>query len=162
MAHRTNRPRRTASRWQIQVLRLLGWRYSARREAWVHRVGQGRRGPVFSVFRPQDLGTLPEPDAALDAAIREARDRCDPTAPVLGATTHTRSVLVDQASADESEPPPLARRVPRRTAASRSGPEHREVTIDLGGDTVTVRVDGRPPAAPGRPHLAIAPTEATA
>ncbi|MCB0963726.1 MAG: hypothetical protein KDA98_10565 [Acidimicrobiales bacterium] len=32
----------------VRLLRALGYRYSYNREAWVHRVGGGRVGPVFT------------------------------------------------------------------------------------------------------------------
>ena len=54
MERRRARPRRIVSPRMVRVLRLLGWRYSLARRAWVHRIGGGRRGPVFRVIEEFD------------------------------------------------------------------------------------------------------------
>lgn len=42
------RRRRNASTFQIGLLKLIGYRYSHHRQAWVHRLLGGRHGPVFA------------------------------------------------------------------------------------------------------------------
>ena len=47
MERHHRRDRHVVSHRTISILRVLGWRYSMGRDAWVHRVGDGRIGPVF-------------------------------------------------------------------------------------------------------------------
>jgi len=44
---RPRRPRRIVSPRTVRILRALGYRYSRHCEAWVHRLGGRRFGPVF-------------------------------------------------------------------------------------------------------------------
>lgn len=53
MSRRPSRPRRSVSKPTIKLLRAAGWRYSATREAYVHRLGDGRIGPVFCEHAPE-------------------------------------------------------------------------------------------------------------
>lgn len=41
------------------MLRVLGYRYSYNREAWVHRVGGGRFGPVFTEVASFGVSEMP-------------------------------------------------------------------------------------------------------
>jgi hypothetical protein len=43
----SRRKRKQISPHALRVARLVGWRYSTSRRAWVHRVAGGRYGPAF-------------------------------------------------------------------------------------------------------------------
>jgi hypothetical protein len=58
MAHKP-RPRRTVSPRRLRMLRVVGFRYSASRDAYVLRLIGNRLGPVYKV--------APGPDRAPDA-----------------------------------------------------------------------------------------------
>ena len=47
MERHHRRDRHVVSHRTISILRVFGWRYSMGRDAWVHRVGDGKIGPVF-------------------------------------------------------------------------------------------------------------------
>jgi hypothetical protein len=59
MQDRPRRPRRMVSPSGLVVLRALGYRYSYNREAWVHRVGGGRFGPVFTEVASFGVSEMP-------------------------------------------------------------------------------------------------------
>lgn len=169
MSRRSNRPRRTASHRQIRVLRLLGWRYSTTREAYVHRVRGGRRGPVFAVPQAGTDAPAPHDDHITDAiraALGTSRDLAlsgaaapsGHAAPKAEADPVPAPASTASAPRAADDPPPLAQRTPRPAVAT---PSPAPVEVHLGGELRTVRVDGRPPRAPGRPHLAIAAADET-
>ena len=66
MERRRARPRRLVSPRTIRILRLLGWRRSLARQAWVHRLGNGRYGPVFRVA--EEFEPLPKARAITQAS----------------------------------------------------------------------------------------------
>lgn len=49
MARKTARPRRPISHRQAQLLKLVGFRYSASRDAYILRIAGSRVGPVFQI-----------------------------------------------------------------------------------------------------------------
>ena len=105
---------------QLRVLNTLGWRYSATPDAYVHRLAQGRIGPVFRTVDP-----LAHPDAVTDPILFEAL-----------VSRRRPKVVVD---AHEREP------LPRRAT-----PEPRpriavEVQLADHEPPRVVHVDGRPP-----------------
>ncbi|MFN8016983.1 MAG: hypothetical protein U0P45_02540 [Acidimicrobiales bacterium] len=118
MARRTNRVRRPVSDKQLKIARALGFRYSASRDAWVHRIGNGRRSPVL-VARTAEQ----ENGGVLDLHL-------------FDAMVAARMPKVRPAEART----PL----PRRTATER--PVY-EVEVRRRGDEPprVVQVDGRPP-----------------
>ena len=65
MDRRHARPRHVVSRRTLAVLRLLGWRHSLARQAYVHRLGNGRYGPVFRTV--DDFEPLPASRAITQA-----------------------------------------------------------------------------------------------
>lgn len=117
MARRTNRVRRPVSENQLKIARALGWRYSASRDAWVHRFANGRRGPVL-VPRTEEQ----ENGGVLDLHLFEA----------MVAARMPKVV-----------PPEQRAPLPKRTAER---PVY-EVEVRLRGDEPPrrVQVDGRPP-----------------
>ena len=58
MQERPRRPRRIVNPRTLRVLRILGYRYSFNREAWVHRIGGGRFGPVFTEIASTGLSEM--------------------------------------------------------------------------------------------------------
>ena len=99
--------------------RLIGWRYSSTREAWVPRLFRGRIGPVFV-----DQSYDPHPGLT-DLTLFEA-----PPAkmPVLMAHPHERDPL------------------PRRDAAPTREVSRVLARLSDGEEPRVVVVDGRPPA----------------
>lgn len=147
---------------------MLGWRYSTTREAYVHRLRGGRRGPVFAppgaAFDALDAHDDHLADA-IRAALDAPRDLALSGAPRRAEASGRATRVAEPdpvpapapaervATTGAGDPPPLARRTPRR-AEGIASPAPVEVHLD--GELRTVTVDGRPPRAPGRPHLAIA------
>jgi hypothetical protein len=126
MPRRPNRPRRAVTRRQLIALRAAGWRYSSTREAWVHRIGRGRIGPVFRLAA--DLGE-PEhntPDLTLFEALVAARQ--------------PRLVPAEQRT-------PLPRRIEARP------PTRVEVSLRPTEPPRPVVVDGRPPVRGTDPRV---------
>jgi hypothetical protein len=58
-ARATPRPRRRISARQSRALRLVGFRYSISRDAYVLRIVGNRFGPVFQVRRPEQPDQQP-------------------------------------------------------------------------------------------------------
>ena len=113
-----NRPRRMASPGTIRVLRLVGWRYSGAREAWVPRVFRGRVGPVFV-----DQSFDPHPGMT-DLSLFEAPPA---KTPILLAPEGQRTPL------------------PRRGLAGDRGVTRVFARLSDGEEPRVVVVDGRPP-----------------
>ncbi|MCB0972750.1 MAG: hypothetical protein KDA97_14690, partial [Acidimicrobiales bacterium] len=122
----------------------------------MHRIGHGRRGPVFSTHQAQELTALAGPDEHLAAAIVDVDRRRDRGAPLAAESTASSPPAPEAAhatapapgTAEEATapptpaetPPPLARRIPRRASLptpSVPTTSSHEVEVDLGGDTVT-------------------------
>ncbi len=59
MQERPRRPRRIVNPRTTRVLQALGYRYSYNREAWVHRIGGGRFGPVFTEIASRCAAVVP-------------------------------------------------------------------------------------------------------
>lgn len=124
MPRRTNRVRRPVSQTQIKIVRAIGWRYSANREAWVLRPFGGRFGPVFALRPDEEPENGGVPDLHLfEAMTRPRRPRVLP----------------------EDQRPPLPRRI-EATEPSEPRPVY-QVETRLRGDEPprVVVVDGRPP-----------------
>lgn len=123
---RRKRSRHTVPTVLLPVLRILGWRYSPTRDAWVHRIGGGRRGPVFR-------------DHVSGAA----------TTPPVDVHHIDRHLLseVHEVATERAEPGELPRRADR--TIDLTDPAAPQLTaIDGDGDEVAPegpRVDGRPP-----------------
>jgi hypothetical protein len=117
-------------------LRLLGWRYSIARDAWVHRIGGGHLGPVFRLAGEDGEPFNGQPDPSIYeawVAAREARDA---------------------RQAHERREAPVGQRapLPRRSAPAR--PLTRvEVSLRPSEPPRAVVVDGRPPRRGIDPHL---------
>ncbi len=119
MPAHSNRPRRAASPKQIRALRVLGWRFSTTREAWVHRSFGGRVGPVFrDPHTADDHGEL---DLRLFETMVAQRQ------PKVVVAPHERTVL-----------PQRSVSVPRPVTAVR-------VRLHAAEEPRVVMVDGRPP-----------------
>ena len=140
MHERPRRPRRMVGRRALRVLRALGYRYSYNREAWVHRLGGGRFGPVFTEVAhfgvsemPAELvGRLeeqlnepskiriPPPEDRVELPHRAARRRGDRLIPVrwLHDEEHRivyvdgRHPLVGGAARAKAQPAPRPKVVP--------------------------------------------------
>jgi hypothetical protein len=114
------------------MLRFAGWRFSATRDAWVHRIGRGRYGPVF-VARGAEPTVIPEPDPSIYEALVASR-RPKVTVP-------------------PEQRPPLPQRAPAPSVAGPQalgrGSERPKVRVEVQLDEAepprTVIVDGRPP-----------------
>jgi hypothetical protein len=112
---------------------LAGWRFSATRDAWVHRIGRGRYGPVF-VARGAEVHTVPEPDPTIYEALVAARR------PKVTVPPEQRSPLPQRTSSPLADPTPAAH------ALGSERPKVRvEVQLDEAEPPRTVVVDGRPP-----------------
>lgn len=104
----------------VRVITALGWRYSATRDAYVHRVAQGRVGPVFRVH---DVD--PYPHAVDDPILVDA----------LVSRRRPRVVLAEH----EREP------LPRRATVEPRPKIAVEVALTESEPPRVVQVDGRPP-----------------
>lgn len=129
MEDRARRPRRKVSGRSVVALKALGYRYSHNRKAWVHRVGGGRYGPVFS--ETPDYGVR-----HLDADLANR---------VELITEPRHHVTADATPAPIRVAPPEQRpALPRRTVS-----RHHDRLIAVQWlheeEHKTVYVDGRPP-----------------
>jgi hypothetical protein len=104
----------------LVALKALGFRYSHNREAWVHRFGRGRYGPVFAAQVDHGIQVLDD-----DLAAHLERQLTEPA--------RIKVAPVDERTA-------LPRRVPRRQ-------HERLIPVQWLNDEEhkTVYVDGRPP-----------------
>jgi hypothetical protein len=113
----------------VVALKALGYRYSHNRKAWVHRVGGGRYGPVFSESPDFGVRRLDAEVANRVALISRSRPHVTadaPPAPIRVAPADERAAL------------------PRRAVARR---HERLIAVQWLHDEEhkTVYVDGRPP-----------------
>lgn len=140
MHDRPRRPRRMVSPRGLLVLRALGYRYSYNREAWVHRIGGGRFGPVFTEVASFGVSEMP---AELIGRLEEQ--------------------LIEPSKI--RVPPPAEERpqLPQR-ATRRRGDRLIPVRWLHDEEHKIVYVDGRPPAVGTKaaPAAAPAPARATA
>jgi hypothetical protein len=121
MSRRPNRPRRPASQPKIRALRLMGWRYSTTREAWVHRAFSGRVGPVFI-----------DPQYYNHPGVTETVQ--------FDANRPFRPLVVSLSAEDR---PPL----PQRAKAEPARRDRTKIKVQLSeaDDARVVVVDGKPP-----------------
>jgi hypothetical protein len=113
---------------KLVALRLLGYRYSFNREAWVHRIGRGKYGPVFAEETNFGVSELPT-----ELAGRLQRQLDDPV-PIQVLPPAERSELPQRATRRRGD-----RLIPVRWLHDE---EHK-----------VVYVDGRPPRIGGRAPL---------
>ena len=131
MSRRPNRPRRAVSKRTINVLRLAGWRYSSTRDAWVHRIGEGRIRPVFRDRDMVDEGQCTTDTRIFDAMMAAKQPKIVPE--------HERTPLPRRAVTEERPITPV------------------EVQLAAEEAPRIVQVDGRPPAR-GRDPRSLRPT----
>ena len=116
----------------LSVLRLLGWRYSPTRNAWVHRLAGGRRGPVFRDHVRESVAAPPVDVHQIDRGLAPpfAADR--PALPRRGAPVPPTEVPSDRSDTiDLTEP---------------AAPPHlTAIAGDDASDLERPRVDCRPP-----------------
>lgn len=120
MSQSPNRPRRPASAGKLRAIRILGWRYSATRGAWVHRAFKGRVGPVYV-----------DPDHFLHLGVTEHVE--------FKAARPFRPSEVDML---EAQPPLPQRPLPPKVPAERTKVK---VRLSETEEPRTVVVDGKPP-----------------
>lgn len=123
------------------MLRVLGWRYSATREAWVHRIGKGRRGPVFVERRRHAPNERAVDDDRLYRAMAEQTEQTPPSDPP------PRDEPADAVEREEPPEPEERPAPPRRIPANPPALARRKVRVRLDPDAPPkeVVVDGRPP-----------------
>jgi hypothetical protein len=120
------RKRREVAPFTINLLRLVGWRFSFTRAAWVFRIRKGRHGPVFvvrdDVTRPAAVtdqtgfavvtvaeSAVADAEAAVSAAAAAVTRREEPVAPLPRRTPGSKASTPSVASpspvtAEHTEP----------------------------------------------------------
>lgn len=111
------------SKRQLAALKLAGYRYSATRDAWVHRAFRGRLGPVFQAHDASGVDLFPYDNTQFESLFTAGRI---PRMPPMEAEALPRRRIREQ-----------RRKVPVKTRLAADEPAR------------LVHVDGRPPERGG-------------
>lgn len=123
----------------LKVLRALGYRYSYSREAWVHRFGRGRWGPVFTEVASLGVSTMP-PDV-----VRRLEEQLIEVGPIQVLPPEDRTKLPQRAARRRGD-----RLIPVRWLHEE---EHKIVYVDGRPPTLGVV----PPAEANLPRPTVVP-----